>query len=293
MKKALSLLWQIPVMAISLFVCFIIGTILSGLANSAPTEAGTTPEDAGQAAGLLFLSCLISVITLAFPLKSARWGGIKLSLAVFFLYFGITTFMTQIESIFFNSALEIPADMVSKIFLSGFITALLFAPLAVLIMGKMKSSPTATPSLVLNQLAKQLPLLAIIYMLIYFLFGYFIAWQSPAVRLYYTETDAILPFGKHMMGLVTEDPGLILFQFIRGILWAGLALLIVQMTEGTWIRKGIYIGLLFGVMATGGLLLPNPYMPEDVRWVHLLETSTSNFLFGLICGKILVSRTLK
>jgi hypothetical protein len=37
------------------------------------------------------------------------------------------------------------------------------------------------------------------------------------------------------------------------------------------------------------LLLPNPYMPPTVRMVHLLETATSNFLFGwlivlVLCG---------
>jgi hypothetical protein len=28
------------------------------------------------------------------------------------------------------------------------------------------------------------------------------------------------------------------------------------------------------------LLLPNPYMPEAVRMAHLLETATSNAVFG-------------
>jgi hypothetical protein len=28
------------------------------------------------------------------------------------------------------------------------------------------------------------------------------------------------------------------------------------------------------------LLLPNPLMPAEVRMVHLVETASSNFLFG-------------
>ena len=39
---------------------------------------------------------------------------------------------------------------------------------------------------------------------------------------------------------------------------------------------------------TAPLLLPNPLMPEEVRMAHLLETSTSNFLFGWILVLVLV-----
>ena len=32
------------------------------------------------------------------------------------------------------------------------------------------------------------------------------------------------------------------------------------------------------------LLAPNPYMPESVRMSHLVETASSNFVFGCIVG---------
>jgi hypothetical protein len=32
------------------------------------------------------------------------------------------------------------------------------------------------------------------------------------------------------------------------------------------------------------LLAPNPYMPESVRMSHLVETVSSNFVFGCIVG---------
>jgi len=32
---------------------------------------------------------------------------------------------------------------------------------------------------------------------------------------------------------------------------------------------------------SAGLLMPNPYMPYDVRMAHLLETGSSDFLFGM------------
>lgn len=290
MKKIIRLFWQIPSLTIGLFICFVIGGMLSGLSESGGGNSESDPAAvaaAAQTAGLLLLSCFITVLTIAFLLIYSQWRGLKLILAVFVLYFGIGTFMTQIESLFFNSALAIPTEMQGKIILSGFIIAMLFAPLSVWVMGKMRGKGEVNDSMPLRQLLSKGLLLSFIYCCVYILFGYFIAWQSPAVRLLYQGNSDILPFGQHMTNMVNHSPVLIFFQLFRGVLWAGLAWLVIQMTEGSWWIKGIIIGLLFGVMATGGLLLPNPYMPAEVRWIHLWETSTSNFLFGFAAGWIL------
>jgi len=85
-----------------------------------------------------------------------------------------------------------------------------------------------------------------------------------------------------MLSVVKGEPGLIAFQFFRGVIWAGLAILIAESTSAVWWIKSTLTGLIFGVMLAGGLLLPNPFMPEAVRWAHLWETSTSNFLFGVL-----------
>lgn len=28
--------------------------------------------------------------------------------------------------------------------------------------------------------------------------------------------------------------------------------------------------------------MPNPYFPDSVRWVHFMEVTSSNFVFGVI-----------
>jgi hypothetical protein len=38
------------------------------------------------------------------------------------------------------------------------------------------------------------------------------------------------------------------------------------------------------------LLLPNPYMPEAVRMAHLMETASSNFIFGFLVGWLFTQR---
>ena len=42
--------------------------------------------------------------------------------------------------------------------------------------------------------------------------------------------------------------------------------------------------LLFAVLMNAQLLLPNPFMPFDVRMIHIVETAPSNFLLGFWIG---------
>lgn len=295
MKSPLHLLWQIPALTFSLFICFVIAGMVSGLTETSNTAdiAGDSSQaeamaEAAQTAALLLLSCFLTAAILGFWLRFSHWRGWKLILAVFMVYFIANTVMTQVESLFFNSALQLSASMLWKIILSGFIISLLFAPISVGIMGRMRSSDQATLPMGFDRsLLKPLCWIAASYVLIYFLFGYFIAWQSEAVREYYSGSTAILPFHLHMWDILISNPGLILFQFIRGLVWGGLAVLIARSMSASWRTKAIITGLIFGVMLAGGLLIPNPFMPEPVRWAHLWETSSSNFVLGILCIYIL------
>jgi hypothetical protein len=50
------------------------------------------------------------------------------------------------------------------------------------------------------------------------------------------------------------------------------------------------IGQQFAVLMTSQFLLPSPYMPEAVRITHLIETASSNFIFGGFVGWLLAQR---
>jgi hypothetical protein len=41
------------------------------------------------------------------------------------------------------------------------------------------------------------------------------------------------------------------------------------------------------VLMNAQLLLHNTYLPEAVRMTHLIETASSNFIFGLLVGWLL------
>ena len=166
----------------------------------------------------------------------------------------------------------------------GLCIGLLFSPLLVLIWRKLRSSE-GVPELRMSSKEKwglffQLPIL---YLFIYLLFGYYVAWQTEALRVFYNGEATLLPFGTHLSELIRNNFTLFPFQLFRGILWAGLVWLIVRLSTGKLFKKAFLAAALLMVPATL-LLIPNPYMPEAVRLAHFWETLSSNILFGLLAG---------
>lgn len=256
------------------FGCFAVvsGALLSSAAG--PPE----PAEAGAALVALLAVSLINAAVWTYVILRSNWTGGKLIIAVLLIFFGVSTVMPQIETAYFISRL--PPGMLPRLFVAGLIMAVVFAPLAVLILGKARAR--ANSDFRSKPLGRALPLklilIVVAYVLIYFTFGYFIAWQSAAVRAYYGGNDPG-NFLVHMANLVRTEPLLFVLQAVRALMWAAIAAPVIKMMKGGWWEAGLAVALLFAVM-TSQLLLPNPLMPEAVRLAHLVETSTSNFLFG-------------
>jgi hypothetical protein len=282
-KRAAFLAVRILGLTIMMFICIAMASGITGLGSSAEAR-----QEAGQAVLAVLGMCLVNCAVLAYPILRSRWHGLKLIETVFLLFFGIQTFMGQIETLLFADALDIGVARVRSIVLSGALTALLFAPLAVLILGKMRRPETAErPARAprpRRAAAWRVVLLPVIYVCLYFLFGYFIAWQSAEVRELYSGSTELRPFFAHLWGLLQSNPWIFLLQLARGLLWVGLALPMVFMMKGERWETSLALGLLFGLLLTTPLLLPNPYLSTSVRLVHFIETATSTFVYGCLIG---------
>ena len=108
--------------------------------------------------------------------------------------------------------------------------------------------------------AWKLAVIALAYLIVYFTFGYFIAWRNPVVREYYGGID-VGGFFAHLGTVLGNTFWLIPFQILRAMLWAVLAMPVIRMMRGRWPETALAIGLLFAVVMNAQLLLPNPYMP--------------------------------
>lgn len=130
-------------------------------------------------------------------------------------------------------------------------------------------------------------MIVVAYVVIYFTFGYFIAWKNEAVVAYYGGNDPG-SFITHIGNVMRTEPQLFLLQVVRALLWTAFALPVIRMMKGKWWEAGLAVALLFA-MTSSQLLIPNPLMPPEVRMAHLVETVTSNFLFGWLVVIVLLS----
>jgi len=286
MKSTLLIAIRLVALTILYFLCF---AVVSG-ALLAPTAGQSDPVEAGGALAALLTVSFLNTAVLAYVILRSRWSGWRLILTIFFVFYGVTTVMPQIETAFFLT--HLPPGMLPRLFLAGAIIAALFSPLAVLVLGKRKPAQDESHlrlNMPFGEWVGKLCLIVIAYVVIYFTFGYFIAWKSAAVRAYYGGSDPGSLLAQ-MSSVMRETPWLIPLQAVRAILWAAIAVPVIRMMKGPRWEAGLAVALLFGVVATSLLLLPNPLMPREVRMVHLLETASSNFLFGWLIVVVLCGR---
>jgi hypothetical protein len=208
----------------------------------------------------------------------SEWRGLKLIAGLWIAYFGMAAVMAQIETWYFAPALGIARGLAFSILLRDLILTAVFIPLAVLIMGKISGTSNRQPNtrliMPLSQWAWKLPVIAVAYLILYFSFGQFVAWQNPAVREMYGGGTNLEVFAYAR---------LIPFQIFRSMLWVLFTLPAIRfMQTRPWIGA-ILLGLLLALPMNIAHAIPNPIMPDpSVRLSHFIETATSNFLFGLL-----------
>jgi hypothetical protein len=287
MKSAALVVLRVVVLTIVLFICLAVAGGAVGLASTSQSS-----EPASASLSRLLAVCLLETVVLTYLILRSRWTGSRLMAAVFFIFYGVATFMGQIESAVFLTRL--PPGVLPRLFLMGALIAAPFSVLAVLILGKRKSvaaelQPGTRLVMAAGEWAWKLGVIAVAYVILYFTFGYFIAWRNPAVREYYGGIDEG-GFAGQIGRVLRDTPWLIPFQILRAMFWVALAAPVIRMLKGQWPETALAIGLLFAVVMNAQLLLPNPYMPEPVRIAHLVETASSNFVFGVLIGWLLTKR---
>ena len=281
MKTAAFVVLRVIALTIILFICFAVASGIVGIGgNSQASEQG------GASALPLLAVCFLETAVLTYLILRSSWSGWRLIATVFFVFYGVATFMGQIESAVFLT--HLPPGMLPRLFLMGALIAAPFSVLAVLILGKRKAEavdtrPDSRLVMPASEWAWKLAVIALAYLILYFTFGYFVAWRQPAVQEYYGGTDSG-SFVAQMRTVLRNTPWLVPFQIVRAMFWVALALPVIRMLKGQRTETALAVGLLFAVVMNAQLLLPNPYMPEPVRMAHLVETASSNFIFGVFIG---------
>lgn len=225
----------------------------------------------------LLLMGLLQAAVIGYVLVRSTWHGWKLIATLFAVYFGITVFQSNIEAIVFLQYFVsiLPDTAMPAITLNGAIASALIAPLAVVIFDKFK--PSAAPEaesqplhLTPLQWIWKVGALAVIYVMIYFLFGLVVA--KPLAGAAFDE----------YYGNLQLPAWFFPFQIVRGAIWVLLTIPIIRMMRGSSREIGLGVALLLSVTFASLVIPPNEFMPAPIRLAHLVELFTSMFVFGWI-----------
>jgi hypothetical protein len=232
---------------------------------------------------------LAQAAVMAYLILRVRRTGWGLVGVVFLAFFGLNTVVNQVESLVYLSD-RLPPGTAPRLFVAGALVAVVFAVVAVALLGKMRTSligPTELPrpARSVGQWVWRAAASAGIYVAVYFVFGYYVAWVNPVVREFYGGGQ-VEGFLVHLANLWASSPWIYPFQALRGLLWLIFSLPLINLHPGRRAEVCLATALLFSVWSLQ-LLLPNPYMPEAVARVHLLELAVSNFIFGAVVGFLL------
>lgn len=276
--------------ALSLLMCIL---WIAGMMIGNAIFPSSLMDDAGESSpsGMqwLLLVCLLNTAVVMIFIANSQINGWRLAILLFLITFGIQFFMAQIETVWFNDTLQMPVNSILAVTVGGAIMNLAFGIVAVWAMGKFNK--TTVPQVAINKplvkslITRMLILAVLVWPTVYFLAGYFIAWQFAEIRQYYSGTTAMDSLFVMMQENVRS--GLYLFQIFRGFLWVFIVALVMYSLKGPMWRRAIILGLLLSLLGGSQLLLPNPIMPEMVRTGHLLEITISNFVWGILLAWLL------
>jgi hypothetical protein len=279
-------------------VCFIVGGALSGIDKIAQQTVASQPgplanQQVPQMPEGFLRSFLIFTLcvggTLSYLILRSRWHGWTLVAALFVSMYGIATVASQVESVAFLSN-KLPQGMIQAIFVQGAIAAALFAPLAVLALGKWRPAlirPPESPVVLPNpvSLLLRLAILVAAFVFLYMFFGYYVAWRNPELRRFYGGPEEATFWAAWQHNWLSS-PWIYALAVFRALLHVGCLYPLVRMLHASR-RESALAAALFLTCWTTILLLPNPLMPASVARSHFWETLGFNLVFGALAGWLL------
>ena len=293
----------------TLLVSAVMLVVTSVISMVRPLSAGeSTAQDEGTIMLLLFIVTTVYALVIGLVVHNARGSRLQLIVGLIVAFYGVQTVVGQIEAFFFLTpmgehmgagsapVLQMPLDFIlSQLIVWGSVTAV-GVPLAVLLFDKRKKhlrKPiTFLPAWTGKQWLVRIAVVVVAYELLYFGFGYFVAWKDPAVQEFYQGSDPG-SFWLQIRQVATKTPGLYGLQAFRALLWMGITFPVIAMLRKKgW--TGAFITALFVSLPMNiPHIIPNPYMPAEVRAVHFAETVSSTFIFGIVLFLLFASTPKK
>lgn len=211
-----------------------------------------------------------AIVAAALTVLAVRsdWRGWQLGAALAAIPFIISTANIIEGSVFLKNS-DLPWQ---KIFLHSLISAILIFPVWTLLFGRRDTtSPHYHPIQAKGRGERAWKFIVsdVSYIVLYYAAGMII---FPFVRDFYATQE-----------LPSQGTIVALQLLIRGPIFVVLCLGFTRMLGMPRLTGALTVGALFTVLSgVAPLLIPNPYFPDAVRWVHFCEVVSVNFVFGAI-----------
>ena len=285
-KSILSFVLQVLGVAVGFLVSLVISNILLPMPK--------VIMDAAPASGFLptpldfLLNGLVNAVLLVWAARRSTYKGLALWGQLLVLSFGAQVFMTQIETGYFLSAFPLLHNNFElyRLILRGLITSALITLIVTMLVGGFsKKEPAQARFTVSNDDAvKAGAWLAVVYIVLYLLFGYYVAWQIAELRMFYNGSTEQLSFFGQWGDTFMKRPEIPAFQYFRGVLWMLCLIPFFKGFSGKRIELVILSALALALLPTMQLAFANPLMPAGVSLGHFWEVSISTGIFGALCA---------
>lgn len=292
LKSALSLVLQWIVAFIAFILSMIAANIISPFPQFIMEKIPETGFMSGSAA-MLFNGAINATI-LIWAAQRSSLKGFALAGGLFVLSYLAQIFQTQIETSYFLSAFPLLHGNfeVYRLFLRGAIMSAVFVLLVTLLTDGFSRQPRAATNFTVHagRFLKAGAWLGAAYLALYLLFGYYVAWQSQELRVFYEGPAELNSFADQILTTLMSKPEMPFFQYARGILWIVCLIPLFKGFTGGRVELIAFSALALALLPTAQLAFANPLMPAAVSLSHFWETSISTGLFGALCAWFVPTR---
>lgn len=285
-RNLLGILFQVLGAAVAFVFSLVVANMVAPL--SAQILAAAPPSGFLSTPLAFLFNGAANALILVWAARRSSFKGVATVGQLFVLSFGAQVFMTQIETGYFVAAFPMLQNNfgVYVLVLRGLITSLVFSLLVTVIAGGFSKSarPQTAFTTTVEVAARNGAWLAVVYIALYMLFGYFVAWQVKELRLFYGGPAQLNGFFEQWGVSLMQKPELPVFQYFRGVVWLlCLVPLFLGFSGKRWELVALS-ALALALLPTAQLAFPNPLMPAGVSLGHFWEVSISTGIFGALCA---------
>ncbi|NPV75252.1 MAG: hypothetical protein HPY59_02645 [Anaerolineae bacterium] len=243
-------------------------------------------------AGLVLLAAFLVAAVTAYLLQNLRGRGWRLGIALFLAFYSLNTVLVAVEAYYLSDVLPLPLAL--RLLVNGAIAAGLFTLASLWIFGRLQEgTETGIPPFWLGmswfRWVIGLLLCAFCWVVLFIIVGSLVfrplalALAPVEAPVYFASFDALAE---------TQGPQILVFQAVRGAIWALLTLPLLRLLKGDWRKVGVQLGLAFAVWMGVNLLYPSG-LSVRIQTAHFVEVALENFLYGLLLAWFFAPRAEK